>query len=106
MAYVTMNLNAAATAQLAGATKLRVRIQDGKVQIRPTDRASAVNLPKGESLRAVSRKNASTVKFGMGGTELTPGTKLVPVAAKYGWFTLEAVEELAQGTPAVRVSAN
>lgn len=106
MAYVTMNLNAAATAQLAGAPKLRVRVQDGMVQVRPTDRVSAVNLPKGETLRAVTRKNASTVKFGLGGTELAPGTRLAVVPAKYGWFTLQAVEELAEGAAAVRVSAN
>lgn len=91
MARFTMNLNAAATQLTKGATKVRTKVENGVLMIKPTDRVCGKALPKGEKLVALSRKNSSTVKFGLRGDfaeTLAFGDRLALVEAKHGWFTL------------------
>ena len=87
----TINLNAAATLLANGAAKVRTKAVDGVLFIKPTDRVCGKNLPKGEKLVALSRKNMSTVKFGLRGDiadVLVIGTRLALVEAKHGWYKL------------------
>lgn len=87
----TLNLNAFATHLMNGASKVRVKVSDGQLMFKPTDRVCGKALPKGEKLVALSRKNASTVKFGLRGDyaeTLAFGDRLALVEAKHGWFTL------------------
>lgn len=111
MATKTLNLNVAALAFIGSNTKLRVRTKDGLLQVRPTARVLASNLPEGETLRAVSFKRAGDkiegAKFSMPGFEAEAGTRFEVVAGKYGWYALAPVADtLAKGTPAARVSSN
>jgi hypothetical protein len=87
----TMNLNAAATRMTNGAAKVRTKVENGVLMIKPTDRVCGKALPKGEKLVALSRKNSSTVKFGLRGEfaeVLTFGAKLALVEKKHGWLAL------------------
>lgn len=107
---VTLNLNSAfstlALAALASASKVRVReTADGAIQLRPTDRTSAVNLPKGETLRSLSTKSGSTTKRFSANLNVEPGTNLRAEAGKYGWFTLRPTSEDLNGAAGGRVSA-
>lgn len=98
----TLNLNAAATLMTNNAAKVRTKAVDGVLMIKPTDRACGKALPKGEKLVALSRKNASTVKFGLRGDiaeVLVIGSKLALVEAKHGWYKL--VAELGDGQVSV-----
>lgn len=91
MAYMDVNLNVAAMAVVFGElnTKVRVRVKDGKTQVRPTTRVSGKLLPKGEQLRNVTRKG-NAGRFGLP-TAFTDGMTAGTVAfaeANHGWFTL------------------
>lgn len=81
----TITLNAAARSQdrFSANNKIRAKIVDGIMFIRPTDRAKPVNLPKTERLVDVS--NAG--KLELEGMELQAGTYGLR-ADKYGWFAL------------------
>lgn len=105
MKSVTMNLNTAATALAAGAAKVRTQIKDGKVQIRFTDRVDfRPNPEQGVFLRKLSKKNKTTSKFTFKVQEEEVGKLMALVPGKYGWFTLEAIEQLTDGQPAIRIS--
>lgn len=109
MASKIVNLNVAALSVLGDNTKLRVRTVDGLLQVRPTSRVLASNLPEGETLRTVSFKREGDVvrgaKFGLPGSELEAGTRFEVAKGKYGWFALTPVTDaVAKGTPAARVS--
>lgn len=86
---VTLNASALAVAvAFASAPKVRVRTsQDGTVQLRPTDRVSAVNLPKTEALRDL-RAKANSRRFSVTNDALNIGAAFDLVAGKYGWFSL------------------
>lgn len=105
MSNRTITLNAAATAvAVAAAPKVRVRVaQDGTLQIRPTDRKSAVNLPKTETLRDLRAKDASR-RFSIVDENLTVGSAYNVVAGKYGWFNLVPAASVVAGVPCARVS--
>lgn len=110
--YRTLTLNVAATAVLAAAAELprvRVREVDGLLQIRPTDRASDVNLPKGEILRNLGRKSEKSVTIGLP-ADAIPSLEAGTVVAlegepRYGWFTLKTVADLPKGRAGGRISA-
>ena len=103
-----INLNGAALASLNGNTKLRVRVKDGVLQVRPTDRVLASNLPEGEMLRTVSFKRkadgeARGAVFGLPGFEAEKGTKYEVVAGKYGWLSLVQTDSVTKGSAAASV---
>lgn len=103
-----LNLNVAALTALNGNTKVRVRVKDGVLQMRPTDRVLASNLPEGETLRTVSYKRSGDkvegAKFGLPGATLEKGARYEVVAGKYGWLSLVPAASVARGTPAASVS--
>ena len=104
----TVTLNAAAVAlfgaALASAPKIRVRAGDeGTVQIRPTARVSAVNLPKTEALRDLRAKDSSR-RFSVTNLELAVGAAFTLQPAKYGWFTLVPAPAGVVGAAGARVS--
>jgi hypothetical protein len=110
MSTRTVTLNAAAVALFAlaaaEATKVRVRTSaEGAVQLRPTTRVSAVNLPKTEALRDLRVKDNSR-RFSVADESLTVGQafSLVKPAGSYGWFTLVPAESVVAGVPGARVS--
>lgn len=93
MARFTLNLNAPATRTMAGASKVRIKVENGILKVKPTDRVCGKALPKGEKLVALSRRNSSTVKFGLRGVEakgLNEGWLLTVKAEKHGWFRIAA----------------
>jgi hypothetical protein len=90
----TLTTNAASVSMFAGATKVRVRTVDGQVQLRPTDRASAVNLPKGEALATLRPKTSSSSRITVAGDALKVGSKYALQAAKYGWLKLVEVDAI------------
>ncbi len=98
-----LTTNAASASMFAGATKVRVRTVGNEVQIRPTDRASAVNLPKGEVLKDLRAKTASTSRVSLAGDALKVGALYALKAGKYGWVKLVETDQ-ADGA-AVRVTA-
>ena len=101
MAILTSN---AASASLFGtATKVRLRTVGNEVQIRPTDRASAVNLPKGEVLKDLRAKTPTTSRINATVDALEVGSLYALEAGKYGWLKLVLTEK-AEGA-AIRVSA-
>jgi hypothetical protein len=107
---VMLTLNAAfstlALAALAGVSSVRVReTADGAIQIRPTDRASDVNLPKGETLRTLGVKSGTSSRRFTAPLNVEPGTVLRAEAGKYGWFTLRPTTEDLAGAAGGRVSA-
>lgn len=87
-------LNVAAVSALAVAAslpKLRVRENDGLLQIRPTDRENLSNLPAGEALVNLTTK--SNARRATLPSDVAPsfdaGSKLVlDPESHYGWFTL------------------
>jgi hypothetical protein len=100
----TVNLNKNASALMGTATKVRIRVLDGTLQVRPTDRKSAVGLPKGELLadlrlkkqavRALRFTIPSEVADAAGiGTNI----QFLTETGKHGWIALRnaTAEELA-----------
>lgn len=91
-----LTINKAAIAQLAGNTKVRARIKEGVLQLRPTARKSGVKLPKGEKLIDVKRGGIFNQidlqsAFGDVGFDVPTRGFLVPV--KHGWLTLAMASE-------------
>lgn len=107
---ITLSLNKSATALMAGAAKVRVKAVEGQLMIKPTDR-TAGGLPKNEKMLTLTRKNASTVKFGLRGqldglfAAPAAGAKIGLTPAKHGWFTLQTVGDLFDDSAAIRISA-
>ena len=88
---------AATTASVIGtATRARVRVQDGQVQVRFTDRTSTVNMPKNELLRDLYVKGSGR-RLGIPSelAENLPalGEAVALVPGKYGWFGLAALTD-------------
>lgn len=97
MSYMNLNINSATTAALVGtATKARLRLRDGRLQIRFTDRTSLVNLPKTEQVANLSVKGNGR-RLGLRSNfaeSLEAGSKIALVGAKYGWYdVLPATDE-------------
>jgi len=91
----TYNLNLSATSAMNGMTKVRVKNENGKLFIKPTDRVCGKNLPKGEKLVKLSVKNpnraSSLVKFGLRGDingAAQAGQTLKILFAARGWIEL------------------
>ena len=83
MPTLTLNTAARAIDRFAGATKIRAHMKDGTMFIRPTHRASAVNLDKtAEQLVAIAHG-----KVELEAADLPAGNYGVR-ADKYGWFAL------------------
>lgn len=82
---VAITLNAAARSQDKFSTngKIRAKLVDGTMFLRPTARKAPVNLPKAE--RLVDMSTAGKVE--LEGMELASGTYGLR-ADKYGWFAL------------------
>lgn len=104
----TVTLNAAAVAlfgaALASAPKIRVRAgTDGAIEIRPTARVSAVNLPKTEALRDLRVKDNSR-RFSVTNLDLNVGAAYTMDAGKYGWFRLTPAPVGTVGAAGARVS--
>jgi hypothetical protein len=83
MATLTLNTAARGQDRFVGAQKIRAHIKDGTLFIRPTHRASAVNLDK--SAEHLVPLNGAKIE--LEGVEMPAGTYGVR-ADKYGWFAL------------------
>ena len=103
----TVTLNAAAVAMLgalAASPKIRVRSTEaGALQIRPTDRKSAVNLPKTEALRDLRVKDNSR-RFSIASDVLNVGATFTLQAGRYGWYDLVPAPVGTVGAAGARVS--
>lgn len=102
-----LNLNVAATALLGEMVKVRVRVKDDVLQIRPTDRVLGTNLPKGEVLRNVSfKKKGEKVQgavINLKDIAGEPGTATDMVAGKYGWYSMVSTDAVAKGAAGGRI---
>jgi hypothetical protein len=91
--YKRVNFTVAATSTVIGqATKARVRVKDGQVQVRFTDRTSTINMPKDEMLIDLGVKGSGrrlSVPAMIAQFLPNTGTAVVLVPAKYGWMTVE-----------------
>jgi len=83
MAILTLNTATRGLARFEGAQKIRAHVKDGTLFIRPTHRASAVNLDKASEHLVTLAGNKIELKD----LELAPGSYGVS-ADKYGWFAL------------------
>lgn len=97
MANKTVNLNKNASALMGNATKVRVRLQENVLQIRPTDRKSATGLPKGELLIDLREKKQAVraLRFTLPATVaeiagIGAGIQFLTETGKHGWLTLRA----------------
>lgn len=103
--YKNVSFLAATSASIIGsATKARVRVADGQVQVRFTDRTSTINMPKTEMLRDLGVKGSGR-RLGLPSEIASnlpaPGTPLALIPGKYGWFTLAAAADAAQKAASV-----
>ena len=106
MANKTVNLNKNASALMGASTKVRVRLQDNVLQIRPTDRKSATGLPKGEILIDLREKKQAvrSLRFTLPAAMaeiagVGAGVQFLTITGKHGWISMRAAtaEELAAG---------
>ena len=85
-----LNFNPAASSGAVNAPKLRIRTADmghyQELQIRPTDRASSSNMPKGELLLDIENGEVEIPEEMAAG--LTNGQFLVLQDRKHGWIAL------------------
>ena len=100
----TVNLNKNGSALMGEATKVRVRVNAGVLEIRPTDRKSAVGLPKGELLvdLRVKKQAVRALRFTLPdevaeAAMINTGVQFLTVTGKHGWIALRGAtaEELA-----------
>lgn len=105
-----LSLNTAAVAVLAIAAsmpRVRVRENDGVLQIRPTDRENLTNLPAGEVLANLSVKaNARRATLPADALPgFTAGAKLVlDPESHYGWYNLTPATEIGRGSPGASIN--
>lgn len=103
MSYRNLTIGAAATTALIGtSTKARVRLKDGRVQVRFTERTSLVNLPKDEIVKDLYVKSNSR-RIGLPtafGAVLEPG-KIALEPGKYGWFSVVPAADAATAAGSV-----
>ncbi len=96
MSYKNLNINSATTAALVGtATKARIRLREGVLQVRFTDRTSLVNLPKDEQVANLSVKGNGR-RLGLRsafGSVIEAGTKVALISAKYGWYNVVPTQD-------------
>lgn len=100
MANKTVNLNKNATALMGDATKVRVRVNAGVLEVRPTDRKSAVGLPKGELLvdLRVKKQAVRALRFTIpaevaDAAMIASGIQFLTVTGKHGWIALRGAAE-------------
>jgi hypothetical protein len=91
----TVNLNKMASALIGENTKVRVRMADTGLQIRPTTRGTAVGLPKGEvlvDLREKKQAVGGTFRFTLPETfgDLKGTFQVTPV--KHGWIQITSCD--------------
>lgn len=93
MAY--FSFNASARNLLNEEPKIRVRMVEGVLQIKPTDRESGAMLPNGETLRPVTYRvekdtitGARFTAIGLVGNFISVGDTFLLQKEKYGWFSL------------------
>ena len=91
----TVNLNKNASALMGDNKKVRVRVQDGVLQIRATDRKSATGLPKGELLIDLREKKQAvrSLRFTLPAevaeaAMIQSGVQFLTVTGKHGWISL------------------
>ena len=97
MATLSLNTATRGLDRFAGASKIRAHVKEGVLFIRPTNRASAVNLKKGIEFYAPIQGG----KVDIEGLEMAAGSYGVQ-ADKYGWFALTP-EHSGRG-PAVKIA--
>lgn len=83
MATITLNAAARQQDKFSSNGKIRAKLVDGVMFLRPTGRAKPVNLPKTERLVEMSANG----KIELEGMEAAAGTYGLR-ADKYGWFAL------------------
>jgi hypothetical protein len=93
-----MTLNTAARNLIPASSKVRAKVVDGVMFIRPTERKAPVNLPKGEKLVDFAGGKATLEGF-----EHAAGTYGLN-ADKYGWFALTG--DVAPRGPSVKIAAD
>lgn len=87
-----VNFNKLGSVLVGELARIRIRVRDGVVEFRPTDRVSGKLLPKGEFLVDV-RRNSKGANFRLPeGIELPLGNFEVS-AAKHGWLRTQVVEK-------------
>lgn len=104
MANKTVNLNKNASALCGLNTKVRVRVQDGILQILPTNRVSGKALPKGEILIDLREKKQAVraLRFTLAEDLAGDLSTFECRAEKHNWISLVGCEKAAQvpGQPA------
>lgn len=103
-----LNFNVAALALLGANVQVRIRVKDDALQVRPSARVLASNLPEGEVMRNVSFKRegdkvrGAVVNLKDFGGEAGQAYELSK--GKYGWLNLTPVAEVAKGAAYGRVA--
>lgn len=82
MTTLILNTAARGLSHFVGAAKIRAKIVEGTVFLRPTNRKTPVNLPKGEKLvdLASGKLNIEGLEANAGAYGLQP--------ERYGWFVM------------------
>lgn len=90
-----VNLNKLASELCGENTKVRIRVQDGEFQIRPTNRVEGKNLPKGEQLVELkSRADRGTRRFALpAGMEMQVTKMFRAEVRKSGWIGLVSLTQ-------------
>ncbi len=98
-------LSSAALAVLGNQPKMRVRTMDMgdylELQVRPTDRASDVNIPKSEQLVDVTGGDSIEIDDEHGAALVQAENLFVVQSRKHGWFCLTAVRPAGANPPLV-----
>jgi hypothetical protein len=97
----TITLNSKALSSFGESVKVRVQNREGTLYLRPTDRKSGVNLPKGEKLADLSRKG-DTGQITVEGVDVPASGALGLRADKYGWLAIAGSP--ARGEASVKVA--
>lgn len=104
MANKTVNLNKNASALCGENSKVRVRIQDGVLQILPTNRVCGKALPKGEILIDLREKKQAVraLRFTIPAESVGALATFECKTGKHGWISLVGCEKAVQvpGQPA------
>lgn len=97
----TVNLNKNGSALMGDATKVRVRVNAGVLEVRPTDRKSAVGLPKGEMLvdLRVKKQAVRALRFTLpnevaDAAMIGAGVQFLTVTGKHGWIRLSGSDKI------------
>lgn len=99
-----LSFSEAALGILGDTPKMRIRTADltdySELQIRPTDRSSAVNMPKSEQLVDVT-DGAIEIDDMHSGTLVDAVELFVVQSRKHGWYALTAVRPAGDNPPVV-----